>query len=98
MRLLIPCYDLSTIRNSLQENLQLREIGAESGVAKCRKFPVFFPVSSELGRKVSARLLSLPFSLRRREKITESPTKQMKLPVFCDSFCETRAGENGAEQ
>jgi hypothetical protein len=29
-------------------------------VPKCRKFPVFFPVSREFGRKVSARLLSLP--------------------------------------
>jgi hypothetical protein len=60
MRLLIPCYDLSTIRNSLQENLQLREIGAESGCQNVANSLYFSLLAANLGERVSARLLSLP--------------------------------------
>jgi hypothetical protein len=32
-----------------------------------------------------------------QRNLTESPTKQKKLPVFCDSFYETPSGENAPE-
>jgi hypothetical protein len=53
MRLLIPCYDLSTIRNSLQENLQLREIGAESGCQDVEKSLYFSLLAANLGERLA---------------------------------------------
>lgn len=53
MRLLIPCYDLSTIRNSLQENLQLREIGAESGCQNVANSLYFSLLAANLGERLA---------------------------------------------
>src|SRR6476620_1423110 len=53
MRLLIPCYDLSTIRNSLQENLQLREIGAESGYQNVANSLYFSLLAANLGERLA---------------------------------------------
>jgi hypothetical protein len=41
---------------------------------------------------VSATIQSRP-----QRNFAESPTKQKKLPVFCDSFYETPSRENAAE-
>src|SRR4051812_17498726 len=67
MPLIIPCYKFAQNAQPSRENVQLREIGAEFRGQDSANSLYFSLLAGNLGRKVSARLLPLPFSLHCRE-------------------------------
>ena len=62
--------------------MQLREIGAEFGEQDFAKSLYFSLIAGNLGRKVSATLLPLPFSLHCREFSPNRPRNRRNCPYF----------------
>ena len=97
MRLLIPCYDLSTIRNSLQENLELREIEAESGGQNVANSLYFSLLAANLGERLAPDC-SLYHSVSAAEKFPLNRRRNIRnRPYFAIVSLKARAEKTAAE-